>query len=202
MSIKHLAVCTECDYTGEPKLMNAAARDAGEHRDESGHAVKVERATVTDGGRDQSVDEIDRVIIAQCTGSKRDGKHAARDLYDESLYFQRQREYAEAVADEWFIQSALYGLLHPDDVVESYDRHAKDVDDAEAWATGIADDLADAVPDSAVVEVLGGKRYTDPLTPELEARGFEVHEPLRGQRIGKRRQSLAKMANTKLEEFA
>ena len=145
---------------------------------------------------------VDRVVIAQCTGLKRDGKHAARDLYDESDYFRKQRDYAEAVADEWFIQSALYGLLHPDDVVESYDRHAKDVDDAEAWASEIADDLATAVPDNAVVEVLGGKRYADPLTPELEERGFEVHEPLRGQRIGKRRQSLAKMTNTKLEGFA
>ena len=145
---------------------------------------------------------LDRVVIAQCTGSKRDGEHAARDLYDESDYFRKQRDYAEAVADEWFIQSALYGLLHPDDVVDSYDRHAKDVDDAEAWASEIADDLATAVPENAVVEVLGGKCYADPLTPELEKRGFEVHEPLRGQRIGKRRQSLANMTNTKLEGFA
>ena len=145
---------------------------------------------------------VDRVVIAQCTGSKRDGKHAARDLYDESDYFRKQRDYAEAVADEWFVQSALYGLLHPDDVVDSYNQHAKDVDDAEEWATEIADDLAAAVPDTAVVEVLGGKSYADPLTPELEARGFEVHEPLRGQRIGKRRKSLKEMANTKLGAFA
>lgn len=151
---------------------------------------------------DQSADDVDRVVIAQCTGSKRDGEHAARHLYDESDYFRKQRAYAEAVADEWFIQSALYGLLRPDEVVESYDRHAKDVDDAEAWATEIADHLAAAVPSDAVVEVLGGKRYADPLTPELEARGFEVHEPLRGQRIGKRRQSLETMANAKLEGFA
>jgi len=145
---------------------------------------------------------VDRVVIAQCTGSKRDGKHPARYLYDESAYFRRQRDYAEAVADEWFIQSALYGLLQPDDVVDSYDRHAKDVDNPEAWAAEIADDLAAAVPDSAVVEVLGGKRYADPLTPELEERGFEVHEPLRGQRIGTRRKSLKEMTNTRIERFA
>jgi len=147
-------------------------------------------------------EDLTRVVIAQCTGSKRDGEHAARDLYDESDYFRRQRDYAEAVADEWFIQSALYGLLQPDDVVDSYDRHAKDVDDAEAWAREIAEELAAVVPENAVVEVLGGKRYANPLTPELEGRGFEVHEPLRGQRIGERRQSLAKMTNRKLEGFA
>jgi hypothetical protein len=143
-----------------------------------------------------------RIVLAQCTGSKRGGRHAARDLYDKSDYFRKQRDYAEAVADEWFIQSALYGLLRPDDVVASYDKHAKHVDDVEAWAAEIADNLAAAVPNDAVVEVLGGKRYANPLTPELERRGFEVHEPLRGQRIGKRRQSLSRMTNAKLEDFA
>ena len=52
MTIKHRAVCMDCDWTGEPGLMNSAARDAGEHRDETGHAAKVERAAVTDGGRE------------------------------------------------------------------------------------------------------------------------------------------------------
>jgi len=147
-------------------------------------------------------DERHRVVIAQCTGSKRDGEHAARDLYDESDYFRKQRAYAEAVADEWFIQSALYGLLRPDEVVESYDRHAKDIDDAEAWATEIAAELAVAVPSDAVVELLGGRRYADPLTPELEARAFEVHEPLRGKPIGKRMRTLGRMIDKNLEEYA
>lgn len=151
---------------------------------------------------DQLGDEGHRVVIVQCTGSKRDGKHAARDLYDESDYFRKQRAYAEAVADQWFIQSALYGLLHPDDVIEFYDMHAKNVDDAEAWATEIAEDLSAAAPAGAVVEVLGGKRYADPLTPELEKRGFDVLEPLRGQQIGKRKKSLPELVNSKLEAYA
>ena len=50
MTIKHRGVCSECDWTGEPGLMNTAARDVDEHRDETGHAAKVERAGVTDGG--------------------------------------------------------------------------------------------------------------------------------------------------------
>jgi len=69
-----------------------------------------------------------RVALVQCTASKRDGKHPARLLYDESTYFRKQRDYAEATADEWFVQSAEYGLLRPDECVESYDTHAKDLD--------------------------------------------------------------------------
>lgn len=143
-----------------------------------------------------------KVVLVQCTKSKRGGEHAARDLYDTSDYFVKQREYAEAAADHWFVQSAEYGLLHPDDAVESYDTHAKDVADVDAWAEGIADTLTEQVPTDATVEILGGAAYADPLTPELERRGFEVLEPLRGQGIGTRKRSLMDMTNTRLEGFA
>ena len=130
-----------------------------------------------------------RIVVAQCTGSKRDGTHAARDLYDESTYFRKQRAYAET-ADKWFVQSAKYGLLKPDDPVESYDTHAKELEDPESWAEAIADDLEGEVDKPAVVELLGGKRYADPLTPALEARGFDVVEPFRGLGIGERMAAL------------
>jgi hypothetical protein len=130
------------------------------------------------------------VVIAQCTGSKRDEPAAARELYDESAYFRRQREYAEARGDVWFIQSAKHGLLGPDERIEPYDKHAKNVEDAEEWAEQIAADLSERVPEAAVVELLGGKDYADPLTPALERRGFDVVEPLRGLGIGKRRSRL------------
>ena len=146
--------------------------------------------------------EVPRVVIVQCTGDKRDGIHAARDLYDESTYFRKQRTYAEAVADQWFIQSAEYGLVGPDEEIESYDTHAKDLTAPDAWALDIAIDIHARVPDDAVIELLGGSRYADPLTPELENLGYEVLEPLRGERIGARMQRLDEMANTKLGGFA
>lgn len=143
-----------------------------------------------------------RVVLVQCTDAKRDGRAPARDIYDESDYFRKQRAYAEAVGDRWFIQSAEYGLVDPETVIESYDKHAKDVDVPEEWATRIALDLAERVERPATVELLGGQHYTDPLTPELEILGFEVHEPLRGQQIGERKQSLARLVNRDLEVFA
>lgn len=133
---------------------------------------------------------VSHAVVAQCTSSKRDAPAPARDLYDESAYFRRQRGYAEVKGDVWVIQSAKHGLLRPDDRIEPYDKHAKDIDDPEAWAEQIADDLAEAIPEDAVVELLGGKAYADPLTPALERRGFDVIEPLRGLGIGKRRSRL------------
>lgn len=133
---------------------------------------------------------VPRVVLAQCTNAKRDGTHPARELYDESDYFRKQRAYARSVGDQWFVQSAEYGLLHPDDVVPSYNAHAKDLDDPGAWGEEIAEDVDSRVPAGVVIEILGGAKYADPLTPALERRGFEVKEPLRGCGIGERMAAL------------
>jgi hypothetical protein len=149
----------------------------------------------------QSSQQLVRVVLVQCTASKRDQPAYARDLYDESAYFRKQRKYAETVADEWYVQSAKHGLVHPKHTIEPYDLRASDLDDPVSWARGIAGRL-DHLFDEAVVEILGGKHYADPLTPELELRGFDVVEPLRGQRIGTRQKSLGEMMNRSLEGFA
>lgn len=138
------------------------------------------------------------VVLVQCTAAKRSGVHPARRLYDESTYFRKQRNYAEAVADAWYVQSAKYGLVHPDTSIQTYDQHAGDLEDPEGWARDIADKLEHYHPPEATVAILGGADYADPLTPELEARGFDVTEPLRGQGIGTRMASLEDMVNTRL----
>jgi len=141
-----------------------------------------------------------RVVIAQCTDAKREDGCVARRLYDGSDYFRKQRDYAEAVADKWFIQSAKFGLLRPDEYANPYDKHAKDIEDPDAWAEEIVADLVEEVPPEATVEVLGGAAYADPLTPELEAWGYEVHEPLRGLQIGKRKAELVRMTRAAKNE--
>lgn len=152
---------------------------------------------------EESNAEVAHVVICQCTSAKRDETVRAREIYDESDYYRKQRAYAEAVADAWYIQSAEHGLLHPETVIEPYDTRPEDLEDTEVWATKIAEGLGEYHPDGdVVVEVLGGAAYADPLTPELEHLGFEVLEPLRGQRIGERKRSLKQMANRRLGGFA
>ena len=46
----HTAICTECDWTGDADTLSGAAREADEHRQETGHDAKVERDLATDGG--------------------------------------------------------------------------------------------------------------------------------------------------------
>lgn len=140
-----------------------------------------------------------KLVLAQCTNEKRDERAVAANLYDESNYFRAQRHYART-ADKWAIQSAEYGLLWPHEEVLPYDKHAKDIEDPDAWAEEIVADLVEEVPSEATVEVLGGAAYADPLTPELEAWGYEVHEPLRGLQIGKRKAELARLTRAAKNE--
>lgn len=131
----------------------------------------------------------ERIVLVQCTNQKRAGTHRADTLYEPSAYFRKQRRYARAVADRWFIQSAEYGLVAPDAVLDSYDTHADDLDDPAGWARRIAAELSNRVG-RGCVELLGGRAYADPLCGELTTRGFDVAEPLAGKGIGDRMQWL------------
>jgi hypothetical protein len=137
---------------------------------------------------------VTRIVLVQCTAEKRDGRHRAKNLYDESTYFRKQRAYAQAKGDYWLILSAKYGLVDPNSIIDSYDLHVDDLEDTETWATDIATDLADGpASPPATVEILGGRSYADPLVPELERLGYDVVEPLCGLGIGERMSKLAEM---------
>lgn len=130
-----------------------------------------------------------RVVIAQCTDMKRDEPCPARRMYDPSKYFVKQAQYGER-ADEWWIQSAKYGLVHPDRIIKPYNLHASDLEDAHEWGWNIACRLFRLYNPATTIEILGGAAYADPLKPHLELFGFEVREPLHGLRIGDRMSQL------------
>jgi len=127
-----------------------------------------------------------RIVLVQCTNSKRDERAPARDLYDESDYFRDYRAYALEKGDEWYILSAKHGLLDPETVIDPYDERGLN----EAQAESIAEYFADRTRGDDIIEVLaGGRDYADVLTPELERQtAADVLEPHRGLRIGERRQ--------------
>lgn len=132
-----------------------------------------------------------KIVLAQCTDSKRGEGAPAELLYDESRYFVKQRRYGRT-ADAWYVQSAEHGLVDPNEYLEPYNTHAKDLDEPREWGKEIAADLSDR-HGCATVEILGGRAYADPLRPALEARGFRVVEPLDGLAIGKRESELDRM---------
>jgi hypothetical protein len=126
------------------------------------------------------------MILIQCVASKKDETCKAKHLYD-STYFERMREYAEATGEPWKILSAKHGLVDPEETLAPYDAFGL----SNVQCKRIAAELDRQDVDS--VRVIAGKKYVDPLTPELEAKGIDVVELCRGQRIGERLKTLKTM---------
>jgi hypothetical protein len=123
---------------------------------------------------DIDLSEVDLALVG-CTKSKRDHESAARDLYDESPLFRRRRKVAQQVG-VWRILSAEHGLVHPDELLETYDTHISEVD-REAWARSVVRDL-DADAGDTLLLLAGGRDYVDPIRERLEPE-TTVHAPLR-----------------------
>lgn len=121
--------------------------------------------------------------LIQCVKTKQPGTHRARDLYT-STYFDAMKQYAEARGEPWYILSAKHGLLHPDTPVEMYDEYGLSTQQSREIALELKN------KGTLSVHVVGGKAYTDVLTPELEHHGIDVVEVARGLRIGERMKHL------------
>ena len=66
----------------------------------------------------------ERIVLVSCVSEKRTTACLARNLYN-SDWFTKAARYAGQVADEWYILSARYGLVHPDQMLESYNATLK-----------------------------------------------------------------------------
>ena len=132
-----------------------------------------------------------RVALVSCVKAKRTSAALAGDLYTSQL-FRALRAYAVANAGSWYVLSAEYGLLRPDQVVRPYERTLNTMPKRErvAWAERVQRQLLQVLPAGAEVIFLAGVRYRQDLLPFLETRGFSVTVPLEGLPIGKQLQKL------------
>ena len=120
------------------------------------------------------------LYLIQCTKSKRGKKSEAQRLYDESQLFKKMKLYVELKQVPWHILSAKHGMIHPCVEIEPYDEFGLSVNQSESIARRVNKRNPDCV------SLLAGKKYVNPLTPELEKYGIEVLEPMRGLRYGER----------------
>src|SRR5258708_1140726 len=67
------------------------------------------------------------VVVGGCVKSKRQVAAAAADLFASSLFAGRRR-YAVTSGRPWYILSAKFGLLAPEDVIGAYDVYLADQD--------------------------------------------------------------------------
>lgn len=133
-----------------------------------------------------------RLVLIGCVKSKRTGSHPAEDLYDSRL-FRGRLAYARANADRWFILSALYGLLPPDRVVDSYERAMTSLTRRERriWSEAVLRDLETALGSLSLahVEIHAGAEYSRwGLVDGLRQRGARVTLPLEHKSFGEQLQ--------------
>lgn len=129
-----------------------------------------------------------RIGLVGCVSQKRAAAAPAQDLYTSTLFVGRRR-FVERTCDDWYILSALHGLVHRTTVLEPYDvaltgqgRAAK-----RSWADGVLRQIDSVVPKlkSVTFEIHAGADYFDfGLAAGLERRGAQVVIPTRGLRQG------------------
>ena len=97
-------------------------------------SIPVEPAPRTETSRQQEGTTPD-VVLVGCVQTKRFGRHAARNLYTSTL-FSGRRNYAEPLGVPWFILSGKYGLVAPDEEIDSYHLSLLDLSAPErrAWS--------------------------------------------------------------------
>lgn len=129
------------------------------------------------------------IVLVGCVKSKRDQAAPAKDLYVSDL-FGKARRYAEGTAERWYILSAQYGLVVPDEVIEPYELHLAATSTAyrREWGIKVARQLLAAAGglEGRVVEVHAGAAYTDAIRAHLLEAGARVVEPLAALTLGQR----------------
>ena len=125
------------------------------------------------------------IYLVSCVSQKRDQLCAARDLYI-SDWFIKARRYAESSTCPWYILSAEYGLVPPDQIIAPYERtlNTMGVMDRRSWADHVSLQISEAVPDLKQVVFLAGKRYREILIHHLSDRDVKVSIPMERLRIG------------------
>lgn len=125
------------------------------------------------------------VYFVSCVSKKRPTRAPAKDLYA-SPWFQKARLYVEATGCQWFILSAEYGLVSPDEDILPYEKTLNEmsVTDRREWTANVIAQMARMIPGAKHVTILAGQRYREFLTERLKAQGITFEVPMEGLRIG------------------
>ena len=127
--------------------------------------------------------------LVSCTKSKRRQASEPADLYMESAFFRKAREYVETNHDQWYILSAKHHLLEPHGPpVKPYDEtlSGASIDRKREWASTVFEQLrAEGLLDERNRLVFhAGRDYHDELRPLLADTPVTVAVPTNGLQHG------------------
>lgn len=125
------------------------------------------------------------IALVSCVKTKAPEPQKARNLYTSSL-FRFSSSYAETITNQWYILSAKYGLVHPDEIIAPYEKTLNKMPAAErkAWAADVLESLKDIVGPGDKIVFLAGVKYRQDLIRQLKNWGCTVSIPLEGLSFG------------------
>ena len=131
------------------------------------------------------------IYLVPCASRKRSSRAPACDLYESAL-FRKMRAVVDELGTPWFILSAKYGLVHPDQPVDPYDLTLKDmrVSERRLWAGKVIGQMERVLPPADRVVVFAGMTYRQFLMDWLKGRSPVVETPLAHLPIGRQQQYL------------
>jgi hypothetical protein len=127
------------------------------------------------------------VVLISCSKSKLTKKAPARDLYTGRL-FRKSVSWAESQGYTWYIVSALYGLVHPDQSLEPYDFTLKQLRarERESWAhIVVAAELTKYVSKGSHAILIMPQLYRRYIETELRKASITFENPVEHLPIGK-----------------
>lgn len=129
-----------------------------------------------------------RIGLVGCVKEKASSRRPARELYISDL-FKKRRAYVERCCDQWWILSAKYGLVGPDELLAPYDETLKGASTVarQRWSKDVLAALAERVTPVVgdAFEIHAGAEYRDyGLVQGLRQRGYGVEVPTKGMPIG------------------
>ena len=135
--------------------------------------------------REQSLDLVGALVLVSCVSQKLSEPAPARLLY-RSEWFTKVRALIETRKADWFILSALYGLVAPDSRIAPYEKtlNTAGVAERRAWAENVRQQISPHLIGRRRIVIFAGQRYREFLVPALMRDGYEVDVPMANLRIG------------------
>ena len=150
--------CDECACFGRPEEMTQLVDDERLLCEKCHDRLSSQVARI----------EAKPIAIIGCSKQKRKdaGKIPARERYEASDLFKKRRDYVEQQGLEYYILSAEYGLISPNDMIEDYDKTITGLKKEETYELFLADleqDILSADIHDRVIELHAGSAYREAL---------------------------------------
>jgi hypothetical protein len=186
--LQNLAGVGLCDRVGPPNGANVYFRyDLRPKAEMRRHGARAGLRTgrTTTQPVAEGVDLRDALVLVSCVKSKLPHEAPARELYV-SAWFSKVRDLVEASGARWYILSAYYGLVAPDEVIAPYDHTLNRLGVAErrAWAFKVLARLLPELAGFRRVVVFAGQRYREFLIEPLRLHGVSVEVPMEDLLLG------------------